>query len=366
MQINERLLHLLKRLELSRPDQRPLYQYRVTDEEFQEIGNTLKISNYLGLKNVSNQYWNAAFVIYAAEWWRREYDGSSWRWENIFQSFGATAKDLTTQQRNQIVKTGLQYWKRNLRIINNRVRYLGSIACEGGLPLKQITRSNTNWLNNLVKQAIPKYIRLQASGTEASTIISEYNYIPQTYQNDQIYSILGDMIETVVDLKKEYKLNEQTNPVNYLDKHNPSWRERFPLPMNDEVSNALLSDMVKTAAKTEDTETKTFHCIRILTDNYQLKIQFEFPDFIPLEDLFSEDNFKKLPSRLDIELINNDSQIFNIGYALKTNHKNKPLLKISRTSYSLNNQQATKRYDIQFKHLSDIYINQIMPCCAKK
>lgn len=117
MQINEWLLHLLKRLELSRPDQRPLYQYRVTDQEFQEIRKTLKISNYPGLTNVSNQYWNAAFVIYAAEWWRREYAGGAWRWEDIFQSFGATAKDLTTQQRNQIIKTGLQYWHRKPKII---------------------------------------------------------------------------------------------------------------------------------------------------------------------------------------------------------------------------------------------------------
>lgn len=349
MQTKDWLNTLLNRFNLTSPDQRPLYQYRITDEEFETLKKTLQTSSCLGLSN-----WNAAFVIYAAEWWRREYKGGAWRWEDIFQSFGAT-QEFSTTQRNLLVETGLQYWKRPVRKINGRSTYLGTIACEGGLPLKQITRSKDNWLNNLVKQAIPRYIRLQASGTEASTIISEYNYIPKTYQNEQIYSILGDMIQTVVELKKRHTLNEQPNPVNYLDKTNPSWRDSFPLPMDDDVSKALLSDMVKTAAKTEEIEAIPFRCVRTLTNDFQLKAQFEFSTFIPLKDLFSPETIEKLPSRLDIELINNDDKVFNIGYAIKTTYKTEPSLKISRTSYSLNNEQAAKRYTIRFKYLSDTW-----------
>lgn len=347
--LKESLLSILKRQNLSCADKRQLYQYRITDQEFENLKKLLKTS----LTN-TNQYWNAAFVIYAAEWWRREYDGSSWKWENIFQSFDTTAKDLTTVQRNQIVKTGLQYWRRNLRIIDGRIRYLGTIACEGGLPLNQLNK-NSGWLGNLFKQAIPKYIRLQTSGIEAIDIVKDYERIPKTYQNEQIYFILGDMIQTVVALKKQYQLNEQTNPIDYLNKHSPSWREQFPLPMNDDASNALLSGMVKTAAKTEETETIPFRCIRTLTDNYQLKTQFEFSNFIPLEELFSPDKIEKLPNRLDVELINNDKQILNIGCALKTTYKTKPALKMPRASYPVNNEQVIKSYQIRFKYLSDIF-----------
>lgn len=72
------------------PDDHPLYRYRMSDDNFKSLKITLKTSAMLGVANLTSVTgWNAAFVIYAAEWWRREYDGSSWKWENLFASFGA-------------------------------------------------------------------------------------------------------------------------------------------------------------------------------------------------------------------------------------------------------------------------------------
>ncbi|MFI3219916.1 MAG: STY4851/ECs_5259 family protein [Methylococcales bacterium] len=211
----------------------PLYRYGMNDDEYKALQTALKNSALLDdVANITKiSGWNAAFVIYAAEWWRREYDGSSWKWDKIFASFGASNQELTTPERNQLVKSGLQYWHRKVRIINGRTRYLGTIALEGGLPLRQLTNDGTNggWLGTVLKQAIPKYIRLQASGVDASEIISEYDCIPRTYQNEQIYSILGEMVQTVAALKNKYQLHAQANPVSYLDQHSPSWRELFPL-----------------------------------------------------------------------------------------------------------------------------------------
>ena len=61
-----------------------------------------------------------------------------------------------------MIESGLRYWQRPVRIINGRSRYLGTIATEGGLPLKQLDK-NDNWLSRLFKHAIPKYLRLQGS-----------------------------------------------------------------------------------------------------------------------------------------------------------------------------------------------------------
>lgn len=152
----------------------PLYRYAMNDQEYQTLQTALKNSALLDdVANITKiSGWNAAFVIYAAEWWRREYDGHSWTWAGIFQSFGADVQNLSTEQRNQLVKNGLQYWQREVRIINGSKRYLGTIATEGGLPLNQLTNAGTNggWLGMVLKQAIPKYLRLQASGVDASEI----------------------------------------------------------------------------------------------------------------------------------------------------------------------------------------------------
>jgi hypothetical protein len=332
----------------------PLYRYGMNDDEYKTLQTALKNSARLGVANITKiSGWNAAFVIYAAEWWQREYDGSSWKWDKIFASFGASNQELTTPERNQLVKNGLHYWHRKVRIINGRTRYLGTIALEGGLPLRQLTNDGTNggWLGAVLKQAIPKYIRLQASGVDASEIISEYDCIPKTYQNPEIYSILGEMVQTVVALKKQYQLHTQTNPVEYLNRNNPAWREQFPLPINDETGLKLLSDMVKTAAKADDSSAIPFRTIRLLNNNFQLKTQFEFAKFIELEAIFPQAVIENIPSRLEVELFSSASEVIKLGYAQKTTYKGKSCLKMPCVSYSLNNE---KGYSIYFKHLSEI------------
>lgn len=333
-----------------RNSRQPLYRYAMNDDEYKTLQTALK-NNTANITRISD--WNAVFVIYAAEWWRREYDGHSWTWAGIFQSFGADVQNLSTEERNQLVKNGLQYWRREVRIINGSKRYLGTIATEGGLPLNQLTNAGTNggWLGMVLKQAIPKYLRLQTSGVEASEIISEYERIPKTYRNSQIYSILGDMVQTVVALKKEHQLHTRNNPVDYLDRHNPPllWREKFPLPINNEIGTKLLSDMVETVAKADELPVIPFRSIRVLNNDFQLKTQFEFLKFIELEAIF-QDKIENIPSRLEVELFSDENQTIKLGYAQKTIYKDKSSLKMPCVSYSVHNEKA---YSIRFKHLSE-------------
>jgi len=202
----------------------PIYQFHITDEEFANLKEVLKLSSILGMNEVFNKvkFWDAIFVVYAAEWWRREYDGKSWKWESIFNSFGADVVDLNTLQRNILVEKGLSFWKRELRKVDGRTSYLGTIAIEGGLPLKQLSNSESNggWLGRVLKQAIPKYMKFKSGGVSASEVIKEYEqHFPKTFRNEKIYSILGDIVEAVVSLKLEYKLHNETSPVDYLNKN---------------------------------------------------------------------------------------------------------------------------------------------------
>jgi hypothetical protein len=333
------------------PDGNPLYRYRLNDSEFETLKTTLKTSALFGVANITEvSGWNAAFVIYAAEWWRREYDGSSWSWKKVFSSFGADARELTIARRNLVVESGLRYWGRKVRIINGSSRYLGSIAIEGGLPLNQLNKSS-GWLGRVFKQAIPKYTRLQHTGIHADTLIGECDYIiPTTYQNDQIHAILGDMVKTVVELKQQYHLHEHNNPLSYLDQQAPSWRDRFPLPIETEVGQKLLSDMITIAAKTDDTMSLPFRGIRCVRDDGSLQLQLEFAGFIPLEKLTLPET---IPQRLDVELISSAGAI-SLGVALKTTYQQKSAIKMPRSPGIIKGDQAAQGYTIRFKHLSSL------------
>ena len=338
--------------QLSVADKRPLYRYQMSDEEFKRLKSSLKTSTLLGINNVTQLYgWNAAFVIYAAEWWRRDYDGSLWSWEKVFTSFKANANELNTTQRNWVVESGLRYWQRDVRKVNGRSRYLGTIAIEGGLPLNQLNNAG-GWLGRVFKQTIPKYTRLQHTGINAAQLVAECEYIPKNYQNDEIHTILGDMVEAVVDLKQKHRLHKRDNPVSYLDQHCPNWRELFPLPIANDVGARLLSDMITTAAKADDTLTLPMRTIRQLRDDGSVQLQIEFAGFIALETLgFSEP--EKIPGRLEVELVSSDGNSHLLGAALKTEYKQKPSLKMPRQTAPITGDAALKGYAIRFRHLSE-------------
>ncbi len=358
MQANDWIIKLLHSRDISHPDKRPLYQYQLSNNEFESLKQTLELSAMLGIQHIFKgiKRWDAAFVLYAAEWWRREYDGSSWKWENIFASFGADVKELITPQRNLLIEKGLSYWRRNLRVINGRRRYLGSIAIEGGLPLKQLTNTETKggWLGRIFKQAIPKYVKFKSSGIIAPEIVREYaHYCPQTFRNEEIYLILGDMLDAVVTLKVNHQLHDKTNPIAYLNQHVNGWQEQFPLPIDDQVSSKLLSEMISTAVAATEMRSKAFTVNRFLNDQYHLKMTIEFERFIALETIFSDISEESIPLRLELEIISDHENTVSLGYALKTTIEGKASLKMPRLKYDIPAQNTSLYHAIRFKHLSE-------------
>ncbi|MDD1615055.1 MAG: hypothetical protein CG439_128 [Methylococcaceae bacterium NSP1-2] len=239
MQPKDWLKEFLTVRQLNKPNAQPLYRYRMTDDEFAKLQKMLEISVLFNAKHIIKiSGWNAAFVIYAAEWWRRYYDGGVWSWQAIFAAF---ANQINAEQYNLIVELGL---KRKVRVINGRSGYLDTIAIEGGLPVKQL--NNADYLRQLFKQAIPNYLGLHnADSADAIAIIGDYAH----HLSENFQAILGDMLCRVVQLYITHDLANKEHPIDYLNQHVPDWQAQFPLPINDPVAQALLADMINVAAQ---------------------------------------------------------------------------------------------------------------------
>ena len=353
---------------LANADGRPLYRYRLTEQEYKTLLKSIETpallisieelfkrskSSHLRSGFSITWYWSAAFVLYAAEWWRREYDGGNPKWENLFASLvGIQANKLPSNQRSLIVEIGLRYWRREVRVINGSSRYLGTIATEGGLPLNQLKNTKNDWLSQVFKRVIPKYSRLQHTGIDAAELIAECEFIPKTYRSyKENHAILGDMVTTVVKLKREHQLHLRANPIIHLDQAVPAWRNDFPLPIEDEIGLKLLSDMIFTAAKADSTLARPMRCIRSLGEG-SVQLQLEFAGFIALEDLkFTEP--ENIPNRLELELVSTDGKTRPLGIALKTDFKNEPSLKMPRPPAPINSEAALLGYLIRFKQLGE-------------
>ena len=79
-------------------------------------------------------------MLYAAEWWRQRYDGSGFAWDPILRDIGVSLDSWNPNQRSQCIKNGLTEWGLRLNETPG-MRYIGTIALQGGLPMKLLAQA---------------------------------------------------------------------------------------------------------------------------------------------------------------------------------------------------------------------------------
>ena len=130
-QTSKWLEDFLGRRELRGPDARALYAYRCSQEEFESLGSQLESSP--SYDRLTGDAPVRAFVLYASEWWQRRYDGGTWAWEPLLESIGW--EHIHYPDLYEPVRRAWKWWKVELVSLPSSVRYLGTFACQGGLPL---------------------------------------------------------------------------------------------------------------------------------------------------------------------------------------------------------------------------------------
>lgn len=122
----------LARRGLQRPDGRPLYAYKVIDDEYAQLKDHLKGVN-CG-KHCQGGF-SALWLLFASEWWKREYDGGAWAWSPLFDAVAMHEPDQFAKQ--AWVEAASTYWKLADDICVGK-KHIGKVVVNGGLPLKLI------------------------------------------------------------------------------------------------------------------------------------------------------------------------------------------------------------------------------------
>ena len=273
----------------SAPDGRPLYAYRTTDEEYNSLVTTLSLPTRLNAENtvLLQKKWSAIFVLFAAEWWRREYAGGPWKWENIFRKIDSKRDNVAVSKRNEIVESGLKYWRRQVRKGECQRLFLGTIALEGGLPQHCLSNSKYENVLRIVIRELPERQRFGFDATHLVRIHS--NHLAKIFRNDEVYELLGSIARNCVELQKKYQLTESHDPVGKLDSQEPEWRDRFPLNLDDENAKKLLKGLIHEATKLDASGVGGISVRRYLywsSGKYRLGARLRMPDKrLPSNDL---------------------------------------------------------------------------------
>jgi len=302
------LTQFLRQRTLQQPDGRMLYAYRLEEHEYVSLRDLVGtwLSEHV-LRTTGHLAHGAAelFVLYGAAWWQREYAGGAWRWDDVISSFGGNP-DWPTQFRSNCVQIGLQYWKQ--QVPTSGKRYFGVLVEQGGLPRVLLAKSKGN-IYGLIRAVLKRAARLGAEVDEIAVMVADYqDKLPRSLQNETVHLLIAQVVGTVLDLKREFKLNKGDDAVARLDQLEPQWRERFPVALDDHAAIVLLGDLVGEAAAIEaETRAAPVVAERLLVEEsgvYTLVSRVDFPKLLLAEALAGLAGVEEsaLPFRFAVDL----------------------------------------------------------------
>jgi hypothetical protein len=230
-------------------DGRPLYAYRLSDEAYVALADSLR-SDLGGRQHPLVASDTAArFCIYAAEWCRRERDGGSWSWGPLKADIALEVTDSTLRT---WVQTGLGALGRDVMKSDGGSRqYLMTLACEGGLPLNRLVTKNSG-LRSYFRAILAHFHNVGRTGNESpKTLTADAarvdHYLAGSFRNDVVHHLAGQLVGTVWKLR-EWLTDQNEDPEQTLNREVPNWRDRLPVVASDGVSLALIGGLVADVA----------------------------------------------------------------------------------------------------------------------
>ncbi|MCG9665932.1 STY4851/ECs_5259 family protein [Vibrio mediterranei] len=247
----------------------PLYSYKLSDNEFellkQSLSDSLRsnsISSYV--PTAISSEWSGAFVLFASEWWRREFSGGHWSWEPVFGALGIHESELSPAQRSRMVAAGCRYWRRPILMNAQGHMFLGTVAVEGGLPLQLVTDSSSK-LAYYFEQVIQDFGKFTLSKPDSLAIAKAHDHhIASSFRNDAVYSVVGKIAEAIFSLADQHDLGKQEDPLMYLDAVEPNWVDRLPLNIEHTVAKSLLDRALGKAIVVQRKMPETIRLLRSL------------------------------------------------------------------------------------------------------
>ena len=246
----------LRDRKLEHPDGRALYAYRCTAVEFSSLAEALSHTvSYDGASPAIR-----AFVLYAAEWWQRRYDGRHWAWEPLLASIGW--RHVHYPDLYDPIRDALRWWRVDLVRLPTSVRYLGTFACQGGLPLALVGDAQsrvTQYLRAVLKHTAA-YRQFVNDPIELARD-QQHLLRPPTLRRDYVFRLAADLVDAVLDLEGDA---QDEDPLSALDQTHPNWRETMPLDLGNERARELLAGLLREATRDRVSPINDFRVERFL------------------------------------------------------------------------------------------------------
>ena len=194
---------------LDRPDGRDLFLYSVDDDSYEKLREYLKtlgdINANIGMRGAC-----AAFVLFASEWWTREYQGGVWQWERIFLSAGLPSASASI--RSQIVVEGLHFWGHNVE--GHGKKFFRAVIRQAAVPLFYANHSKIKaLLSRALREAISQDLNQEEIEQRmlANAQATEFNTKDESFQH--VLAQLALDVRSMVEVAKTIRVSRASNPM---------------------------------------------------------------------------------------------------------------------------------------------------------
>ena len=321
----------------------PLYRYQVTPGEYRELEQILRDHRTHATHPTYGLSWAAAFCLFVAESFRREYDAKDggWAWARFENRLDCK---FTPQQHGELVRQGLnQYWKRSIRQYENgRDNLLGSLFMEGGLPWP-LVQSESHGFGRVVRKGLKYFYRTEGGLRTTADLLADFEQeLPQTFRTLETRQLLAGIIEQLMFLATRYELRGKADPAEYLDEANPQWWRDFPLPLDEGNARRLISEWLRDASRrraereAERAEVGRFLCAhRLIERPGGWRIRSEVT--IPREARLPVDPLVANTTRFELAFFEGDRLLARAGtaYGQQSDDQSALSVRFLRTQFSI-------------------------------
>lgn len=222
------------------PDGRPLFAYKTSSEEFESLHQLLQ--NLPAGQHTSPRY-PQAWLLFAAEWWKREYPGGAWRWGPLCEAAGQ--QGLTHDKTRKLVIDGRRLWRLQTAIKNEGKRFIGLVAVNGGLPMR-LVESAQGGLSGLLRMVTEQALEYRLQDEQLRQAIeAQAELLPACYQQAPVYELLDSLVKAVLHIRKTYALQGAKDPITRLQEECPQWEELFPIALDSQAATSLIKGLVR-------------------------------------------------------------------------------------------------------------------------
>lgn len=178
----------------------PIWKYKISDFEFEQLKERFKIVERI------SELDPRSCAIYYAEWWKRSYDGEYPSKEKVYSSIEYRGLCFNSDEFYELAKKGGILLNFKWIKIQNTL-FLKTLLLQGGLPLKHIKNNQGRYRDFLLN-----IIHLNPSSTEDFSTNTELtSLLPQSSQNDIIYSSCLEIVRAVLDNDENELLSFREN-----------------------------------------------------------------------------------------------------------------------------------------------------------